>query len=101
VIQLKEARAEWRRRHPKNSGDEANAQSSDEVIRQAREKRQQQILDCSWRAAKKILTKLKNARPTETTLAELIAGEFEELTRSRVPLSLHLPGLESACQICG
>jgi len=25
VIQLKEARAEWRRRHPKNSGDEANA----------------------------------------------------------------------------
>ena len=28
VIQLKEARAEWRRRHPKNSGGEANAISS-------------------------------------------------------------------------
>ena len=25
VIQLKEARAEWRRRHPKTSGGEANA----------------------------------------------------------------------------
>ena len=25
VIQLKEARTEWRRRHPKNSGEEANA----------------------------------------------------------------------------
>jgi len=56
-------------------------QSSDDVIRQAREKRQQQILDCSRRAAKKILTKLRSARPSETTLAELIADEFEELTR--------------------
>ena len=56
-------------------------QSSDEVIRQAREKRQQQVLDCSRRAAKKILTKLKGGRPTEATLAELIAGEFEELSR--------------------
>ena len=56
-------------------------QSSDEVIRQAREKRQQQILDCSRRAAKKILTKLKSARLSEATLTELIAAEFEELTR--------------------
>jgi hypothetical protein len=32
-------------------------------------------------AAKKILAKLKNARPSEATLAELIAGEFEESTR--------------------
>jgi hypothetical protein len=30
VIQFKEARAEWRRRHPKNSGGEANARSSDD-----------------------------------------------------------------------
>jgi hypothetical protein len=34
-----------------------------------------------WRAAKKILAKMKSGRPTEATLAELIAGEFEELTR--------------------
>jgi vacuolar-type H+-ATPase subunit H len=56
-------------------------QSSDEVIRQARERRQQQVAECSRRAAKKILSKLKSARPTEVTFAELIAGEFEELTR--------------------
>ena len=58
------------------------AQSSDEVVRQARKKRQQQILECSRRAAKKILTKLKSGRPSEATLTELIAGEFEELVRS-------------------
>jgi len=33
------------------------------------------------RNAKKILTKLKSGRPKEATLAELIAGEFEELTQ--------------------
>jgi len=56
-------------------------QSSDEVVRAAREQRRKQIEDCSRRAAKKILTKLKSARPMEETLAELIAGEFEESTR--------------------
>jgi len=56
-------------------------QSSDEVIRQARERRQQQVAECSRRAAKKILAKLKAGRPNEATLAELIAGEFEELTQ--------------------
>jgi len=56
------------------------AQSSDEVIRNAREARRKQIEECSKRAAKKILAKLKSTRPTEATLAELIAGEFEELT---------------------
>jgi vacuolar-type H+-ATPase subunit H len=58
-----------------------HSSSSDEVVRQAREKRQQQILDCSRRAAKKILAKMKSGRPTETTVTELIAGEFEELAR--------------------
>jgi len=48
-------------------------QSSDEVIRQAREKRQQQILECSRRAAKKILAKMKGSRLSQETLAELIA----------------------------
>jgi vacuolar-type H+-ATPase subunit H len=56
-------------------------QSSDDVIRAAREQRQKQIQECSRRAAKKILAKIKGGRPSEATLAELIAGEFEELTR--------------------
>jgi hypothetical protein len=47
----------------------------------AREKRKKQVEECSRKAAKKILAKLKTARPTEATLAELIAGEFEELSR--------------------
>jgi vacuolar-type H+-ATPase subunit H len=55
--------------------------SSDEVVRQAREKRQQQVAECSRNAAKKIVAKLKGGRPTEAILTELIAGEFEELTR--------------------
>ena len=55
--------------------------SSDEVVWAAREKRRQQIEECSKRAAKKILTKLKSARPSEAALAELIAGEFGELSR--------------------
>jgi hypothetical protein len=56
-------------------------QSSDEVIRQARERRQEQIAECARRAAKKILAKMKGSRPSEATIAELIAREFEELTR--------------------
>jgi vacuolar-type H+-ATPase subunit H len=56
-------------------------QSSDEVIRQARERRQQQAAECARRAAKKILAKMKGARPSEATLAELIASAFEQLTR--------------------
>jgi len=58
-------------------------QFSDEVIRQARERRQQQVFDCSRRAAKKILSKMKSGRPSEATLAELIAGEFEEFWLAR------------------
>ena len=57
------------------------AQSSDEVIRQARERRQQQVAECARGAAKKILARMKGGRLPEATLAELIAGEFEELTR--------------------
>jgi len=56
-------------------------QSSDEVIRQARERRQAQIAECARRAAKKILTKMKGSRPSQDALTELIAGEFEELSR--------------------
>jgi len=56
-------------------------QSSDEVIRQARERRQQQVAECSRRAAKKSLAKMKSSRLSQEILAELIAGEFEELTR--------------------
>jgi hypothetical protein len=53
------------------------SQSSDKVVRNAREARKQ-TEGWSKRAAKKILSKLKGGRPLE---AELIAGEFEELTR--------------------
>jgi len=53
-------------------------QSSDEVIRQARERRQLQAAECARRAAKKILAKMKGSRLSQETLAELIAGEFEE-----------------------
>jgi len=56
-------------------------QSSDDVIRQARERRQKQIEGCSRRAAKKILRKIKGTHLSEATLAEWIAAEFEELTR--------------------
>ena len=56
-------------------------ESSDDVIRAARERRQKQIEDCSRRAAKKILTKIKGRQLSEATLAELIRSEFEELTR--------------------
>jgi hypothetical protein len=55
--------------------------TSDQVVWAAREKRRKQIEDCSRKAAKKILAKLKGGRPTEATLTELIAGEFEELAR--------------------
>jgi vacuolar-type H+-ATPase subunit H len=55
--------------------------SSDEVVRQARELRHKQVAECARRAAKKILAKMKGGRPSEATLAEMIAGEFEELTR--------------------
>ena len=58
-----------------------HSSSSDEVVRQYRDHLQKQVADCSKRAAKKILTKVKSARPTEAILAELIGGEFEELTR--------------------
>jgi len=56
-------------------------ESSDDVIRAARERRQKQIEDCSRRAAKKILAKIKSGHLAEAKLAELIQGEFEELTR--------------------
>ncbi len=56
-------------------------QTSDDVVRQAREQRRRQVEDCARRAAKKILSKLKGSRPSAETLAQLIAGEFEELTR--------------------
>jgi len=57
-------------------------ESSDDVIRAARERRQKQIEDCSRRAAKRILAKIpRGSHLSEATLAELIAGEFEELSR--------------------
>jgi hypothetical protein len=56
-------------------------QSSDDIVRAAREQRQKQVQECSRRAAKKILLKLKGSPLSEATLAEWIAAEFEEMTR--------------------
>lgn len=56
-------------------------ESSDDVIRAARERRQKQIEECSRRAAKKIFAKMKSRQLSEATVAELITNEFEELTR--------------------
>ena len=53
--------------------------SSDQVIWAAREKRKLQIEECSRRASKKILAKLKSGRLSAEALAELITGEFQEL----------------------
>lgn len=54
-------------------------ESSDDVVRHAREVRVKQIEDCSRRAAKKILAKFKSGKPSTEILAKLIAAEFEEL----------------------
>ena len=54
-------------------------ESSDEVVRHARELRAKQIQDCSRRAAQKIATKIKAGKISIDALAEIIAGEFEEL----------------------
>ena len=54
------------------------ALSSDEVVRQAREQRQKQVAECARRAAKKILVKMKSFRPSEATLAELIADDLRD-----------------------
>jgi hypothetical protein len=51
-------------------------QSSDEVVRQARERRQEQIADYAHRAARKIQAKLKGGRPLEATLAAGIIAKM-------------------------
>jgi len=58
-----------------------HSSSSDEVLRQYRDHLQKQVAECAKRAAKKIPPKLKGGRPKEAALAELFAGEFEELAR--------------------
>ena len=56
-------------------------ESSDDVVRHAREVRAKQIQDCSRRAAQKIAAKIKTGKISTDALAELIAEEFEELSR--------------------
>jgi hypothetical protein len=56
--------------------------SSDEVIRQAREKRKEQVAACAARAAEKISRLVQSkVKLIPQALAEVIAAEFEELTR--------------------
>jgi len=53
---LDEARAEWRRRNPRNARDK-------QVVQQARERLREQIAKCSRRAAQKIVAKFKTGKP--------------------------------------
>jgi hypothetical protein len=55
------------------------ARSSDEVIREAREKRRGQIAAISQRAAQKILARVNKGSLSVDALAELIATEFAEM----------------------
>lgn len=56
--------------------------SSDEVIRQAREKRREQVAACSERAAEKISRLIKsNVKLTPEALADIVAAEFQELIK--------------------
>lgn len=56
-------------------------ESSDDVVRHAREVRAKQIEDCSRRAAQKIVAKFKTGKISSDSLAKLIAEEFQELSR--------------------
>ena len=56
--------------------------TSDEVIRQARERRKEQVAACAERAAEKISRLIKSkVKLTPQALAEVIAADFEELIR--------------------
>jgi hypothetical protein len=56
--------------------------SSDEVIRQAREKRREQVAACADCAAEKISRLIQSkVKLTSQALADVIAAEFEELIR--------------------
>jgi F0F1-type ATP synthase assembly protein I len=64
---------------PEGGAKAMTTESSDDVVRHARELRAQQIQDCSRRAAQKIAAKIKAGKISTETLAEIIVGEFEEL----------------------
>lgn len=56
-------------------------ESSDDVVRHAREVRAKQIEDCSRRAAQKIAAKFRTGKISTDALAKLIAEEFQELSK--------------------
>jgi hypothetical protein len=58
-------------------------ESSDQIVQHHREVLREQIFRCSQKAAQKIAAKLKSRskKLSVASLAELIAGEFEELNR--------------------
>jgi hypothetical protein len=56
--------------------------SSDEVIRQARERRKEQVSVCADRAAEKISRLIQSkVKLTAQSIADVIAAEFQELIK--------------------
>lgn len=53
--------------------------SNDELVRQIRERRGQQIQECSERAAQKIIARFPKSKIGVDELAEIIAAEFSEM----------------------
>ena len=53
--------------------------SNDELVRQIRERRAQQIRECSERAAQKIVARFPKIKIGVDALAEIIAAEFGEM----------------------
>jgi len=73
VIQLNEARAEWRRRNPKK----CQRQMIKLCSREGRLR--EQIAKCSRRAAQKIAARFKAGKPSTDAIAKLIEQELGEL----------------------
>ncbi len=53
--------------------------SNDELVRQIKEHRREQIQACSERAAQKIFSRLSKGKPSVEVLRDIISGEFTEL----------------------
>ena len=55
------------------------APSNDELVRQIKDRRREQIKACSERAAQKIFSRLSKGKLSVEVLTEIISEEFNEL----------------------
>ena len=55
--------------------------SNDDLVRSIRERRSKQIQECSERAARKIVARFPKSKIAADELAEIIAAEFNEISR--------------------